>query len=105
MCSASESSQLVDCEWNESAVAFGDCGDCVDLCRRCCCFSLAFSFMDAMCDLSAKNARVFKLIRRSSSPWGGVPLVMGGGVQQCRGVAAVLQRVGSFVLLVVRGGS
>ena len=31
-------------------------------------FPWYFSFMDAMCDLSAKNARVFKLIRRSSSP-------------------------------------
>ncbi len=31
-------------------------------------FPWCFSFMDAMCDLSAKNARVFKLIRRSSSP-------------------------------------
>jgi hypothetical protein len=30
MCSVSKSSQLVDYEWNESAVAFGDC---VDLCR------------------------------------------------------------------------
>ncbi len=31
-----------------------------------------FSFMDAMCDLSAKIARVFKLIRCSSSPVGAV---------------------------------
>jgi hypothetical protein len=34
-------------------------------------FPWCFSFMDAMCYLSAKNTRVFKLIRRSSSPWGG----------------------------------
>jgi hypothetical protein len=41
-------------------------------------FPWCFSFMDAMCDLSANNARVFKLIRRSSSPWGGT--VSDGGV-------------------------
>jgi hypothetical protein len=44
MCSVSESSRLVDCEWNEGVVSFGDSGNCVDLCCRCCCFSLVFFF-------------------------------------------------------------
>jgi hypothetical protein len=47
-------------------------------------FPWHFSFMDAMCDLSAKNARVFKLIRRSSSPWGGAVSDGGWGVAMSR---------------------
>jgi hypothetical protein len=42
------------------------------------------SFMDAMCDLSAYNARVFKLIRRSSSPAGSTVRDGGCGIVMSR---------------------
>jgi hypothetical protein len=47
-------------------------------------FPWHFSFMDAMCDLSAKNARVFKLIRLSSSLWGGTVSDGGWGAAMSR---------------------
>jgi hypothetical protein len=52
-------------------------------------FPWCFSFMDAICHLSANAARVFKLIRRSSSPWGGTVSDGGWGAAMSRSYSFV----------------
>jgi hypothetical protein len=71
--SVSQSSQVVNRDWDQGVIAFGDRGDCVNLCScRNVVLPWHFSFMDVRCDLLANIARRLMSIRRSLNPGGAV---------------------------------